>query len=130
MSNLFEEGAAMMASAFRQSGSIDATYCRGLRRFATLVVKGRSDRIILDGEVGGVSAHELDFLLAEEDARFGVFGDGVEEPIAGDRILEHDAASDATRTWEVMPIPGEPCWRWSDDYYKRRRIHVKLVSEV
>lgn len=33
-------------------------------------------------------------------------------------------------TYEVLAPNGEPCWEWSDNYFKILRIHTKEIPNV
>ena len=61
-----------------------------------------------------VEARAVDFLLAAAAVS--------EAPQAGDQI-EIDG-----RAYEVTPLGGEPCWRWTDAGHNTRRIHAREVS--
>jgi hypothetical protein len=52
----------------------------------------------------------------------------VVEPRSGDRIT--DLGTTPAQLYEVLPMGGEPCWRWSDRAHKRRRIHTKWIETL
>lgn len=45
-------------------------------------------------------------------------------PEQGDRIIAD------SREYEVLELGQEGCWRWSDPYGIRMRIHTKLIGDV
>lgn len=66
----------------------------------------------------GITQHlrTRDFLIpAEELASLG-------EPMQGDRIIENG------NIFEVLHIPNEPPWRWSDEFNQVFRIHAKFLK--
>ena len=56
-----------------------------------------------------------DFLIRIKDLGF--------YPVQGDRIIAD------SREYEVLELGQEGCWRWSDPYGIRIRIHTKLINE-
>lgn len=48
------------------------------------------------------------------------------EPATGHRIILGDVSEG--RVYEVMPIVGEKCWRFSDSFQTEYRIHAKYVG--
>lgn len=57
-----------------------------------------------------------DFLIRFRDIQF--------YPEQGDRIIADN------REYEVLELGQEGCWRWSDPYGIRMRIHTKLIGDV
>lgn len=57
-----------------------------------------------------------DFLIRFRDLEF--------YPVQGDRIIAD------SREFEVLELGLEGCWRWSDPYGIRIRVHTKLIGET
>lgn len=78
----------------------------------------------VEGNYGILERHEVrDYLVLAADLVL----DGAEVlPQPGDRIRE--TVGDTVHVYEVMPIGGEPCWRYSDDFRQTLRIHSKHVD--
>lgn len=72
-----------------------------------------------------VSVAGQDFLVEREHYDFG---EGPVEPARGDlAIVLHDAGE---THYELLEIPGQPSWRWSDPYHTRYRLHMKAVADA
>jgi hypothetical protein len=48
------------------------------------------------------------------------------EPQRGDLVLI--SLGSETKTFEVTPYQGDPCWRWADPHESMLRIHCKFVE--
>jgi hypothetical protein len=78
---------------------------------------GRTEYEVQDDFGPTVGAEATDFLILTEELA-PVFG----EPQAGDRIMADGAV------YEVLALPGQGHWRWSDPYRTTVRIHTKQVG--
>jgi hypothetical protein len=84
--------------------------------------RGRTDADQLQlGELV-VGAVIDDWILRAED--FIIAGSFV-PPVARDTITEIAT----NKVWEVLELPGEPVWRYSDQYRNAVRVHVKELSQ-
>lgn len=124
MTDLLQRGAEWLAGMFRRHASRPVTYRRGAASVELTAPVGRTEFAAVDAAGVATTYESRDYLPMAEDLVLV----GVQiVPLPGDRIEETDAAG-VTRTYEVMAPGKEPCWRWSDASYLRRRIHTKLVE--
>lgn len=97
------------------------TYSRGVQSCTPTAVPAANDYQAVDGEGGTTLIHSLDWLLTAADL---VLGGALAEPQPGDRI-----ETAAGRIYEVLPVDGLHCFRYSDEPTNTRlRVHSKLVS--
>lgn len=102
---------------------VEATYTRGGVSIAIVVRLGRT--IFASNRQCGVRIEfgEIDFLI---DAADLVISGAATKPAEGDRIAITLRGS--AYTFEILPISGEPAWRWSDEYRTCFRVHCKEVG--
>lgn len=95
---------------------------------ATIVTAVVGRTVFADNTVGGtrVTFGERDYLIPAADYLLGPSG-AVCEPKEGDQFTE--TVNGVALTFEMMPIPGEPAWRYSDSGRTLLRIHVKRVTD-
>jgi hypothetical protein len=82
-------------------------------------VLGRSEFDVDQGDGGLVRIIAHDFIVAVADFEFG-------EPAEGDRFIVGTLG--AGEVYEAMSIPGEPAWRYTDEFRTQYRIHTKHVE--
>jgi hypothetical protein len=75
-----------------------------------------------DGAV--VTIRSRDFLIRRE---LYDFGDGPVTPARGDLAIFTEG--DGDHTYELLDLPSEPSWRWSDPYQQRLRLHTKEIAK-
>jgi hypothetical protein len=75
-----------------------------------------------DGSV--VLVRSQDFLILAE---LYDFGDGPVEPARGDKVTL--SQEDGDHVYELLDLPSEPSWRWSDPYRQRLRLHTKEITK-
>lgn len=75
-----------------------------------------------DGAV--VSVRSQDFLVMTE---LYDFGDGPVEPARGDLVIRTE--DDGDHTYELLDLPNEKSWRWSDAWRQRLRLHTKEIAK-
>lgn len=127
MSNLMSRARSMLARNLKQAAGVSVTYTRGSSSVAlsgdTAVWVGNTLFKLQDA--GGLRMEwgERDYLIAAADL---VIGGSRVEPAENDRITE--TVNGTAMTFEVLPITGEPAWRWSDPGRTIYRIHVKRVA--
>jgi len=124
MGDLLRQGSQWLAGVLKQHASSPVTYRRPptddeeepleLEIAATL---GKTDYEKLDQYSLPVGATATDFLVSAADLA-GTFG----EPLSGDRIVFDGAV------FEVLDLPGQGCWRWSDGFGNTMRIHTKRIG--
>lgn len=123
MVGLLEQGLSHLAEQLLAHNSLVVTYRRGADSANPRAIIGRTMyRTSSDGQ-SAVDFSDRDYLIAPAEL---VLGGSPVEPQDGDRIEE--TRDGQTYTYEVLPIAGEPSWRWSDPFRKLYRIHTKLVS--
>lgn len=123
---------SMLADAAEWLGEQVQTYasqairyeCDGLM-IETDATVGKTEYQVSDG-FGGVFLKftDRDFIFPAADL---VFADVLCEPQSGDRIHELDSSGVVVRSFEVMPIPDEQCYRYSDVDRKILRVHTKEI---
>jgi hypothetical protein len=123
MPNTFRD---LLADDFRSIAANDGEFGVSVTlrsgAFTTTDVKAvkTSPQALEDSEDGRfIDIGVADFLIAAVD--FVVNGSAV-LPADGMRIEWNGS------TFELRPFAGEPCWRWSDSFETRYRIHTKLKS--
>lgn len=83
----------------------------GIDPLTIAATRCKSDYEVADNYGLTVKAHSIDFLIDAATLGF--------EPEAGD-VIEAGG-----RSFEVMNLADEGCWRWSDSYNTTYRIHTK-----
>lgn len=119
---------AAAAAAYRANRAVAGkavTYRRGDASVAVVAVAGRYAADVGDGNGPTVRTEVRDYLVAAADL---VLGGAAVEPRGGDRIVEGDPATGTA--FEVMDLPGEPCWRHSDAARTVLRIHTRHVGTM
>ena len=126
MGDLLRQGSQWLAGVLKQHAASPVTYSRppadedgetiALYIAATV---GKTDYEKLDQYGMPVGATASDFLVAGADlaATFG-------EPKVGDRITTDDGV-----VYEVLDVPGQGCWRWTDGFGNTMRIHTKRIGD-
>jgi len=124
MGDLLRQGCQWLASVLKQHASSRVTYSRPpaddegepveLEIAATL---GRTDYEKSDQYGLPISATATEFLVSAADFT-GTFG----EPQVGDRVVFDGAV------YEVLELPGQGCWRWTDGFGSLMRIHTKRIG--
>ena len=124
MGDLLRQGSQWLAGVLKQHAASQVTYSRPptddeeepleSEIAATL---GKTDYEKLDQYGLPVGATATDFLVSATDFT-GTFG----EPQVGDRIVFAGAV------FEVLELPGQGCWRWSDGFGNTMRIHTKRIG--
>jgi hypothetical protein len=85
---------------------------------------GESTFETIDAAGAVVTVRSRDFLIQPEHYDFG---DGPVEPARGDQIDEEHA--DGVHTFELLDLPGQPSWRWSNGFNVRYRLHTKEIAK-
>ena len=113
MADALQSGLAWLHAQREAHLVTDAVYSpAGSGASTTVSVTASQIRVdLLDGNGFPVSSAVMDFIVTAADLPA--------EPVAGDR-LEY-----AGRTYEVMNLGEEPCWRWTDASRLAYRIHTR-----
>lgn len=117
MANRFAQASARIASRLKGRAGVSVTYKRGTSTYTLTVWRGNE---LENVEIAGQSITRLD--STERDYLFLASDLSIGEPAKGDRIIDNG------ETFELMPVQGNPIWRWSDESRTIRRVHVKQVS--
>ena len=119
MSDLLAQGAAWLTAQRRASASQTVTYSRGSASVSIAAAIGNSAFTLDNGNVV-LNIESRDYLFAAADL---VLDGNTVTPLPGDRITESDG-----QVYEVLPIAGEPAWRYSDRYRTSLRVHTRQVE--
>ena len=111
MGDLLRQGSQWLGVQLREHASSPVTYRRGEVELEVPATFGRTEYEVADDYGTTIRTHVIDFLILAD-----ALGS---EPEAGDVIVADG------RTFEVMDLAGQGCWRWSDPYRKTFRIHTK-----
>jgi hypothetical protein len=119
MSDLLKEGLEFLEEQRKLYMTESVTYRRGTATAEVLATIGKT-RYEVDDEAGmKVGTHLVDFLITATDL---VIAGTAVIPKLGDEI-DYDG-----KTYSVLHIPGEGCWRWSDPHGNTYRIHTRYGS--
>lgn len=125
MADLLKTGSDWLCEQLKSHGSSAVVYKRGASTVTVQAQRGSSEAERNDTSGLVVEIEQRDYLILAADL---VLGGVAVEPQRGDKIEDTDA-SGVTRVFEVLPLmQGEPCWRWSDSYFKKFRIHAKQID--
>lgn len=103
---------AKVSVVYAIEGDDDLEFTAGLGPF-------RSETEDLDGQAVAINLSEMVDLIAWP-------GDLTKEPEQGDTVAI-TMPDGQTLNFEVIPIPPEPCWRWTDRFRTARRVHLREV---
>ncbi|MEZ6099984.1 MAG: hypothetical protein R3E01_13530 [Pirellulaceae bacterium] len=124
MTDLLQEGQAWLADQLTTHASQNVVYARDADEVAVLATIGKTTFEHDDGQGAIIRTQVRDYLI---DAPKLVLAGEAVLPKPGDRIKEVEGGH--TYIYEAMAIAGEPCWRYSDPFRLKLRIHTKLVDE-
>lgn len=118
--SLFSKAAAFLNRAMKDADPHDVVYTRGATTLSFVAWIGRT--VFASNRQNSVRIEfgEIDFLIQAGDLG------SLNEPARGDRLA--CTLNGVAITYEIMPIPGEPDWRYSDPQRTRFRVHMKRVS--
>lgn len=126
MTNLIQSGVEWLNGQLKTNAGTEITYARGVDSVNLTAVRGTTRAETSDGE-GNMTVRTVidDWII--EAAELVLAGE-LTEPEDGDEIRLTEG--EATYVYKVLPIAGEPCFRPSDPFGKRLRIHTKLDSQT
>jgi len=122
--NAVARAIAAAAKAQQRLAGVCIVYRRGEDEVPLKATPGRTTYQTTDAEGREVQAQARDYLIIAGDLL--IDGEPI-EPREGDTIVEE--LTDGEHTFELMPLPNEPCWRWSDEQHIRRRVHTKETDQ-
>ena len=121
--NLLRTGAAFLADRLSRHAAERVHYLRSAAVTEMPAVLGGSDFDVDQGDGSMLRVHAHDFVIRADQLLL----DGIPvEPEEGDRIIVGTLG--AGEVYEVMGIPGEPAWRYTDEHRYAYRIHTKHVE--
>lgn len=124
MRDVFDTSAAWLDRQFRQHGSRTAEYRRGDRAVTVRAAVGRTNHEYDRGDGLIVRVESRDYLVDVADLALN----GVPvEPQDGDQVVDADGAGREV-AYEVAAVAGGPCFRFTDGYRRRFRIHTKFAG--
>lgn len=123
MGDFLQRGMDWLNETHKENCSFEATYTRGGVSITITVRLGRT--VFASNRQGGarIEFGEMDFLIDVADL---VISGSATRPAEGDRLAI--VIRGTAYTFEIMPISGEPAWRFSDEYRMCFRIHCKEVG--
>ena len=89
-------------------------YRRGLEVLNITATVGKTDYEVEDENGIKVGAEVRDFLITAADLPF--------TPESGDVVVFEG------RTFEVMNLTGQGCWRYSDPFHQTLRVHTRQTG--
>ncbi len=116
MADVLQSGLAWLHAQRAAHMVTTATYVpAGSGEAVSLDVTASQIRVELaDANGFPVSSCVTDFLVAADDL--------TADPVPGDKVIF------GSRTYEVLPLGEEPCWRWTDASRLTRRIHTRDIG--
>jgi len=120
MANLLEQASNWLEDQRTRFAASLVTYQSGSTAIQVLATVGKTLFQTDDGAGAAILTESRDYLILASDLAI--------EPQPGDQVVE--SAGSATKTYEVARFGSEPCWRWSDNFFKTRRIHTKLLTTL
>jgi len=121
----------MFAAAIKAAGRVSAavsgvkvSIVRGADRVDDVPCGlGTSNFVTVQPDGAIVNIRSQDFLILAE---LYDFGDGPVEPARGDQFIRCE--DDGEHTYELLDLPNEHSWRWSDPWRQRVRLHTKQIA--
>lgn len=123
--NLLALGSAWLGKVQAEHASEEVHYLRGDSAVAVRAVVGRSEFEHADAEGHVTRLQPKDFLILAAEL---LVDDVPAEPAPGDRVVQ--GGLEDGHVYEVMDLPGVPCWSWSDPLHAKYRIHTKFVGRM
>ncbi len=112
MANLLKTGSDWLESMREAHCSSPVAYRRGVDSHDLNATYGQTEYEVDDGDGATINTYVVDFLVLASALPF-------DEPEIGDQVVADG------RVYEVLPVSGQGCWRWSDRFSKTMRIHTK-----
>lgn len=115
MHDLLRKGIQWMSRKMNACASENVVYIRDGREKTVAAILGQTEYERSDDFGLKTGAFVSDFLIEFDNLGFC--------PRQGDRIIA------GRKEYEVLEFGTEGCWRWSDPFGVRMRIHVKQIRE-
>jgi hypothetical protein len=112
--NLLENGLRWLADKQKTYASVWIEYRHGNQSFTIVAWFGQTKIETTDESGFRITSHITDFLIRSKDLPV--------TPALGDEIITNSSR------YEVLELPGDSCWCWSDPFHTVYRIHVKEIG--
>jgi hypothetical protein len=119
MANMLKTGAQWLSDMRTAHMAEQLTYKRSNTTVTVMGTPGKTDYEVADESGLKVGSQVTDFLIIAADL---ILGGVVTTPQHGDQIIF------GSSVYEVLNLPGDGCWRYSDPYKIALRIHTKQIS--
>jgi len=112
--NMLANGLRWMTDQQAVHASLKADYRHGNQSFRIVAWLGHTRVETTDDAGFRITAHITDVLIRAKDLPV--------TPMPGDEIVTSGSR------YEVLELPGDNCWCWSDPFQTVYRIHVKGIG--
>ena len=119
MANILKTGAQWLSDMQQEHMSETVTYKRGVITVQVLGTRGTTKFEVADESGLSVYGQIEDWIFVTAKMLLGGI---LIEPKKGDLIIT------STKTFEVVFLSGDGCWRYSDPHQITMRIHTKEVA--
>ena len=116
MTDLLQSGVTWLDSQRKAHMASAITYTRGGTTLSITATIAKTEYESGDEQGVRVAAEMQDWIVTALDLA------GLGVPVAGDLIVS------GARTFEVMNLGSENCWRWTDGFSVAVRIHTKQTD--
>jgi hypothetical protein len=123
MGDILQNGLEWLDKMRNDHMASPVTYRRGQGQATVNATLGKTDYETSDESGFTVRAHTNDFLIRAIDL---MIGDDLLTPQVGDQITI--VRNGTSLIFEVLSLPGEGCFRFSDPFGQTLRIHTKQVT--
>jgi hypothetical protein len=122
MADLLKSGLSWLSSQLQDHAATTLTYKRGANEIVIVGTFARVDREVAQDTDYRIQNELRDLIVSASQLKID---NQAIEPTPGDRVLE--VVDGETRTYEVLPLDGTPCWQWLGNREVDYRIHLKKV---
>jgi hypothetical protein len=123
MADMLQAGTAWLAGKLRQHVSRQVVYERGTDSVVVQATPGKTEFEQTDAQGFKTVSEVRDWLIPATEL---VLADVLTLPERGDRIRETEG--DVVHVYEVVPVGGEPPYRFTDPYRTLLRVHVREID--
>ena len=113
--NMLANGLRWLADKQVAHAPVGIEYRHGNESFKIMAWLGQTKVETTDEAGFRIASHITDFLIRSKDLPV--------PPALGDEIMMNDSR------YEVLELPSDGCWCWSDPFKTVYRIHVKALGE-
>jgi hypothetical protein len=122
MPDMLKQGLQWLAQQRTRHMASEVTYQRGGQSVMVQATIGRTEYDVTDSAGASLTTHVMDFLILADDLV------DLHPPRRGDLILVPGPGLSSHQQYEVLDLPAQGCWRWSDPYRTTLRIHTKDIG--